>query len=98
VLVAGASFTDIGHSVWDHILSLLGLKLGAGAILPSADGHSADPIEDRVECSVFGPPAAPPGETILIQAFLHLANQAERASFLATTNYASAKTERREVL
>jgi hypothetical protein len=91
VLVAGASFTGIGRSVWGHILSLLGLKLGAGPILPSVDGHSTEPIEDAVECSVFGPPAAPPGQTILIQVFLHLANQAERASFLASTMDASAK-------
>ena len=36
-------------------------------------------------------PSAPPGKTIRIQVFLHLANQAERASFLATTMDASAK-------
>jgi hypothetical protein len=47
--------------------------------------------KDLVECSVFGPPSAPPGKTILIQVFLHRANQAERASFLATTMDASAK-------
>ena len=52
---------------------------------------SADSVEDAVECSIFGPPAAPPATTVLIQAFLHLANQAERASFLATTMDTSAK-------
>jgi hypothetical protein len=52
---------------------------------------ASDPIEEIVECSVFGPPAAPPGKTILIQVFLHLANQTERASFLASTMDASAK-------
>jgi hypothetical protein len=53
--------------------------------------QSASAPEDMVECSVFGPPSAPPGKTILIQVFLHLANQAERASFLATTMDSSAK-------
>jgi hypothetical protein len=52
---------------------------------------SAEPAEDMVECSVFGPPSAPPGKTILVQVFLHLANQAERASFLATAMDGSAK-------
>jgi hypothetical protein len=55
------------------------------------NAQRAEAIEEIVECSVFGPPAAPPGKTILIQVFLHLANQAERASFLATTMDASAK-------
>jgi hypothetical protein len=45
----------------------------------SAGQQSSEPIEDLVDCSVFGPPAAPPGETILIQVFLHLPEQAERA-------------------
>ena len=60
---------------------------------PSEDAHPADSVEEIVECSVFGPPAAPPGGTVLIQVFLHLATQAERASFLATTMDASAKLE-----
>jgi TIR domain len=45
----------------------------------SVDARFAEPIEDLVDCSVFGPPAAPPGETIRIQVFLHLPDQAERA-------------------
>ena len=44
----------------------------------------AVPIYDSVECSVFGPPTIPPGETVLIQAFLHLPEQADRASFVAS--------------
>ena len=55
------------------------------------NAKSADSVEDNVECSVFGPPAAPPGGTVLIQVFLHLANQAEHASFLAGAMDASAK-------
>ena len=41
-------------------------------------------VADTVECSVFAPPAVPPAETALIQAFLHLPEQAERANFLAS--------------
>ncbi len=37
------------------------------------NAQSADSLEEVVECSVFGPPAAPPGGTVLIQVFLHLA-------------------------
>jgi TIR domain/Histone H1-like nucleoprotein HC2 len=48
-----------------------------------AVGPSATPTEDMVDCSVFGPPTAPPGGTALIQVFLHLANQAKRAKDLA---------------
>jgi hypothetical protein len=55
-------------------------------------------VEEIVECSVFGPAAAPAGKTILIQVFLHLANQAERASFLATTLDASAKLKGTKLL
>jgi TIR domain len=58
---------------------------------PDRTHARSDSVEDVVECSVFGPPAAPPGKTILIQVFLHLARQAERARFLATTMDASAK-------
>jgi hypothetical protein len=61
------------------------------AAVRAAEAPSTDPVGDMVECSVFGPPAAPPGKTILIQVFLHLTNQAERASFLASTMDASAK-------
>ena len=57
----------------------------------SGNAKSADSVKDSVECSVFGPPAAPPGGTVLIQVFLHLANQAEHASFLAGAMDASAK-------
>jgi hypothetical protein len=63
--------------------------------LASARRAAASPpseaVDEIVECSIFGPPAAPPGRTILIQVFLHLADQAERARFLATTMDASAK-------
>jgi hypothetical protein len=41
--------------------------------------------EDSVDCSVFSPPAAPPGTTILVQVFLHLPEQARRAKAQAST-------------
>jgi hypothetical protein len=46
---------------------------------------AAEPIYDTVECSVFGPPAMPPDEAVLIQAFLHLLEQSERTRLLAST-------------
>jgi hypothetical protein len=48
------------------------------------DERTAEPVRDTVECSVFGPPAVPPDEAVLTQVFLHLPEQAERASFLAS--------------
>src|SRR5262249_29683724 len=45
---------------------------------------------DVVECSVYGPHAARPGNQIMIQVFLHLPEQSERASFLAKAMDSSA--------
>lgn len=59
--------------------------------LGSASSSPAEAAKEIVDCSIFGPPAAPPGETVLVQAFLHLADQVERASFLATTMDGSVK-------
>jgi hypothetical protein len=59
----------------------------AGAPSVGRDRFSSnrlEPIGDTVECSVFGPPAVPPGESALVQVFLHLPEQAKRASFLAS--------------
>jgi hypothetical protein len=87
-LLAAAVFT-LGDPFWKHILSLFGLKLGAGPMPGSAGVEFADPIEDAVECSVFGPSGAAPGKTILIQA-LHLPDQSDRASFMANAMDSSA--------
>jgi hypothetical protein len=64
----------------------------------SHQGFEADPLEDAVECSVFGPLAAPPGTTVLIQVFLHLASQARRVSVLASRMDSSAKPRGEESL
>jgi hypothetical protein len=88
-LLAGISLTDSGRSILDHVLSLFGLKLGAGLIPISVNRQPAEPNVDTVVCSVFGPPVAPPGE-ILIQVFLHMPSHAERAQFLATAMDSSA--------
>ncbi len=88
-LIAGA-FTDFGRSLFGQLFSLLGFKLGAGLIPPAVAPQRGEPTEDTVVCSIFGPPAAPPGQTILIQVFLHLPAQAERAGFLATAMDSSA--------
>jgi hypothetical protein len=57
--------------------------------LVEANAMAAQDV-DIVECSVFGPPAARPGHTIMIQVHLHLAAQSERASLLATAMDSSA--------
>jgi hypothetical protein len=88
------------HIAVNQDLSVEEMKHFASAAPPAAgrrrarfeNAHpAAGTINEIVECSVFGPPSAPPGKTILIQVFLHLANQAERATFLATTMDSSAK-------
>jgi hypothetical protein len=63
---------------------LLSIQAPTALIPASSDHRSTQKEDDNVECSVFGPPAAPPGKTILIQVFLHLPEQANRASFLAS--------------
>lgn len=45
--------------------------------------NPANRENDLVECSVFAPPAAPQGETIMVQAFAHLSEQQDKARKLA---------------
>jgi hypothetical protein len=40
-------------------------------------------VADTVKCSVFAPPSARAGDAVLIQVFVHLPKDAERASYLA---------------
>ncbi len=90
----GAVNQDLSVEEMKHFALARVAKAPPDADRPGAraeNAQSADSVEEVVECSVFGPPAAPPGGTVLIQVFLHLSDQAERASFLATTMDSSAK-------
>jgi hypothetical protein len=64
--------------------------LGAGVVVAKwLLGWFVQPVElaessgDTVECTVFAPPSAAPGESILIQAFAHLPEQANDARAIA---------------
>jgi hypothetical protein len=49
-------------------------------------GLVVEPVElptDMVECTVFAPPSAAPGSSILVQAFVHLPEQADDARAIA---------------
>lgn len=82
----------LGHTV-DSLLAALGVKLNAFSLLamfkrkqqepPKLASEGAPPVVDNVDCSVFAPPAAPPGSTILLQVFLHIPEHVERAAFQA---------------
>ena len=47
-------------------------------------GKETEAERDLVDCSVFSPPAARPGSTVLVQAFLHVKSDAPRVSVLAS--------------
>jgi len=73
-------------------LALVGaISLGAGlAVLAKwvlgwfvADVEPTATSGDMVECTVFAPPSAPPGDTILVQVFAHLPEQADVARAIA---------------
>ncbi len=75
-----------GQELAGKLLATLKMKLNAFTFF-GLFGRERKPVEpeaDLVDCSVFAPPAAPPGETIMVQVFLHTAKQAERAQFMAT--------------
>lgn len=91
VAVVLASFflaSTMGQGIMGKLLATLGVKLNAftlfGLFGRSDAGPATQPASDVVDCSLFAPPAAPPGATALVQVFLHTAVQAERAQFLAT--------------
>jgi hypothetical protein len=77
---------------FETLLAALGVKLNAFSLLAIFKRKpqelpklvsATNPIVDNVDCSVFAPPAAPPGSTIMVQVFLHIPEQAERAAFQA---------------
>lgn len=81
-----------GQDLFGKLLATLKLKLNAFTFfgLFGGDKKAAEPVADVVDCSVFAPPAAPPGETVMVQVFLHTAQQAERAQFMASVMDAKA--------
>jgi hypothetical protein len=78
----------MGQGIMGKLLATLGVKLNAFTLFGLFGRNAAEPapqpVSDVVDCSLFAPPAAPPGATVLVQVFLHTAVQAERAQFLAT--------------
>ncbi len=75
-----------GQDLFGKLLATLKLKLNAFTFfgLFGSGRKPSEPEADVVDCSVFAPPAAPPGETVMVQVFLHTAKQAERAQFMAS--------------
>jgi hypothetical protein len=66
--------------------------LGAGVVFVATKwlfgwfvhaGASAAPSGDTVDCTVFAPPSAAPGDSILVQVFAHLPEQAADAQAIA---------------
>lgn len=87
LLAAIASLPLLSQSVrgtMSELIAALGLKLNAFWFLGLLSRGKATPQTDMVDCSVFSPPAAPAGATILVQVFLHVPQHAERAKFTAT--------------
>lgn len=74
----------------DALAAIIALK---GTLPPgSAAGISdTETPADDVDCTVFAPPSALPGDTILVQVFLHMPEHSERADKLATTFDETAK-------
>jgi hypothetical protein len=88
ILVSGYALvaTSLGRDILDKISSLLGWKHEAFSFLGllSSQKSPATPPADTVDCSVFAPPAAPAGTTVMVQVFLHVPAHAERAAFMAS--------------
>ncbi len=85
VLAALPLFSRSVREVLGQLTAMLGLKLNAFSLFGLLSGRGEKPQVDLVDCSVFAPPAAPPGASILVQVFLHQPGEVERASFLART-------------
>lgn len=76
------------YTAAEAMLAALGLKHNAITLFGLLKSKSGPPEQnapaDLVDCSVFAPPAAPPGATVMIQVFLHIPAHAERAAFQAS--------------
>jgi hypothetical protein len=75
-----------GQGVFDKMLTYLNFKLNVVSFFGLLKGCRSEPKPqiDLVDCSVFSPPVAPPGSTVLVQVFLHVPQHAERAHFMAS--------------
>jgi hypothetical protein len=84
--VAAIAFSSLGRDVLDKLIAMVGFKLNAFPFLGfiSKRKPAAPAKLDTVDCSVFSPPSAPPGSTVLVQVFLHIPEQAARAQFMAS--------------
>jgi hypothetical protein len=67
-----------------QLMALLTFKIKAVHFMSLMAGHEPSGDVDLVDCSVFSPPAAAPGSTVLVQAFLHVRSDAARVSVLAS--------------
>ncbi|MEW5964845.1 MAG: TIR domain-containing protein [Pseudomonadota bacterium] len=79
------AFSSAGRQLlgqMQELLAVLGLKKGALGPLAALSGWLGR--KDRVELSVFSPPAAAPGDTVLVQVFLHLAGHGKRVERLSS--------------
>ena len=75
-----------------RLTSLVGILLPLAALAAAAkwlvgctiDVEPGNASEDTIDCTVFAPPLASPGESLLVQVFAHRPLQAEDARALAT--------------
>ena len=76
---AGAA--AIGAALYELARQVFGSRLFTAELSPSGAGNEDG---DLVDCTVFAPNFASPGESLLLQVFAHLAEQTEDARALAT--------------
>ncbi len=84
----GAIGWFFGKQILEILSNALAALLAVKGTMPPGPAAAETAMEapgDDVDCTVFAPPSAPPGGTILVQVFLHLPDQSERAEELATT-------------
>ena len=55
-----------------------------GIVSEPAHEFAFEDAADTVECTVFGPPSASPGDSVLVQAFIHLPDEAADARAIAS--------------